>query len=174
MPPLIDPAGIDPAALPGMGAPALLELFLGAFLLPPLIALLQQPRWPKGLKVVLTVLVACGFAALKAGYLDRLLGQADPDAVRAALLFLIGVGSTYNGLWKPSGVTDAVERATAVPALDRLFSPEGAGGLVVAAFREAREESAQRAARRRLREIEREAERLRGQAGGEGPAGGGE
>ena len=88
----------------------LLSLATG-FLLPPFVAVLQQPRWPIWLRASVTAIICVG-----SGYLEsRLSGTLDTrDITRMVLITLIAANSTYRGFWKPTGLAGTIEEATNV------------------------------------------------------------
>jgi amino acid transporter len=85
------------------------SLLIGA-VLPPLLAVVQQPKWPDWLRALVTLLV-CVVVGLGNVYLNGDLTHAT-SVVEAILLVLVAALSTYKGLWKPTGVADKIESAT--------------------------------------------------------------
>lgn len=79
-------------------------------LLPMLVAVVQQPRWPNWLRAVVTVLVSLVVGAVTT-YLEG--GLTLDDWVGASLTILVAALATWRNFWKPVGVTDAIERRTA-------------------------------------------------------------
>lgn len=86
------------------------ELVVG-FLSPVLLAVVMQPRWPRSAQA----LVAFAWCVIAAGvglYLDGRLDAADWAA--STLKVLVAAIASYQGVWKPTGVAPAIERATTV------------------------------------------------------------
>ncbi|MEU0184161.1 hypothetical protein ABZ312_23665 [Streptomyces sp. NPDC006207] len=82
--------------------------FLG-FAAPPLIAVVQQPRWSSTAKTLVMLLssVALGCGSAYFG------GQFTAHTVGGNVLIVaIAAGSAYQTVWKPSGVAPRIERAT--------------------------------------------------------------
>lgn len=78
-------------------------------LAPTLIAVLQQPWWPKWARTVVTALFCLVAGGVTAWLSGELTGRGVATAV---LLVLVAALATYRSLWKPSGVTDAIEIVT--------------------------------------------------------------
>jgi hypothetical protein len=79
------------------------------FISPPVIALIQQRTWSARVKA----LVAFGFAlavAAVTAYFNGLFTVADIG--RLGLLVFLSAVASYQGLWKPTGVAPAIEKAT--------------------------------------------------------------
>lgn len=80
------------------------------FFSPPVIALIQQPKWGERLRAVVTFL----FAILVGGgtaYFNGELGF-EGGTVKAILLVLVMAIGTYKGFWKPTRVAPTIETAT--------------------------------------------------------------
>ena len=92
-----------------LGEIAALNALIGPFL-PPLIAVVNQPKWPTWGKS-LAMLTVCAITGTMTTALNGdLLGLDLPAAVLACAA---GAVSSYHVWWKPkSGITDAVEHAT--------------------------------------------------------------
>lgn len=80
------------------------------FLLPPVIAVVQQERWQAGFKAIIAfvicLLAAVGTVLIQVGSWDW------HKWIQSALLILVTAIATYHGFWKPTDVAPAVERAT--------------------------------------------------------------
>lgn len=87
---------------------AMWTLLVGT-LLPPVIAVVQQPQWSsrvRSLVSVATCLVAGGGTAWLGGALSG------TSLVTTVLTVLVTALATYTGFWKPSGIAAAVEGVT--------------------------------------------------------------
>ena len=82
------------------------------FLLPPLIAIVQQPTWPEWARAVMTFLVCALAGAGTAYFQGDLTGRR---FVEAGLVVLVTTIATFKGFWKPTGVAPAVEAKTTLP-----------------------------------------------------------
>lgn len=104
------------------------SLIVGA-LLPPLVAIIQQPRWPDWFRAVITAL-ACLVAGGVTAYL-----AADLEGrswVSSALVILVAALSAFRGFWKQTGTTQRIEAATAMGGYDARHDAEkGAVGVDV-------------------------------------------
>lgn len=78
-------------------------------LLPMLVAVIQQPRWPDWFRAIVTVVVCLLVGAVTA-YLEG--GLNLQDWVSSALVILVAALATFRGFWKPTGVADSIESAT--------------------------------------------------------------
>lgn len=78
-------------------------------LAPTLIAVLQQPWWPKWARTLVTALFCLVAGGVTAWLNGELSGRG---AVTAVLLVLVAALATYRSLWKPSGITNVIEIAT--------------------------------------------------------------
>lgn len=79
------------------------------FLLPILIAVIQQEAWPSWLRSV-TMFVICLIAAAGTVYFQ---GRFDlQDYVTSALLIVVTAIGTYKGIWQPTGIAPALEHVT--------------------------------------------------------------
>jgi L-lactate permease len=84
------------------------SLLIGA-VLPPFIAVLQQPSWSRPLRTVVTVVV-CVLVGFVGSYIrGDWTGRAITTAV---LLTLVAALTTYRNLWKPTRVAGSIEMAT--------------------------------------------------------------
>ncbi len=95
---------------------AMWSLILG-FFVPPVVAVIQQPRWNDGLRAVVTFVFSI-LVALGSLVFDDTLGfHAALDAenwISATLLVLVTAISTYKGLWQKTGIAPAIESSTTV------------------------------------------------------------
>ena len=80
-----------------------------AFLLPPILAVPMQAGWSSQAKAVVAFVVCLGVAAVIV-YVNGMLDAA--DYVRTALIVLTVTQATYQGFWRPSGVSPAILSAT--------------------------------------------------------------
>lgn len=79
------------------------------FLLPPVLALIMQSKWPTQFKAIIAF-VGCAIAGAGTAYF-----QGDLTGrrwIEAGLLILVASISTYHGLWKPTKVAPAIESKT--------------------------------------------------------------
>ena len=91
-----------------LGTPALWALAVG-FFSPPVISTIQQSRWSARTQS----LVAFGFYLVVAAVTAYVLGLfAIGDVFRLALLVFLAAGTSYKTLWKPTGISPAIERVT--------------------------------------------------------------
>ena len=87
---------------------ALWALAVG-FFSPPVISLIQQRTWStrtKSLVAFAFYLVTAAVAAYFAGLFTL------PDIGRIALLIFLAAATSYQALWRPTGVSPAIEKAT--------------------------------------------------------------
>lgn len=83
------------------------------FVLPIVMAVVNQSKWPSGLKAV-AVFAASLLVSIGTVYLQ---GPADFTLDRwitASLTTLVTAIATYHGLWKPTGAAPALEESTDV------------------------------------------------------------
>lgn len=91
-----------------LGTPALWALAVG-FFSPPVISTIQQSRWSARRQA----LVAFGFYLVVAAVTAYVMGLFNTlDVLRLALLVFLAAGTSYKTLWKPTGVSPAIERVT--------------------------------------------------------------
>jgi hypothetical protein len=80
-----------------------------AVVLPPIIAIVNQPRWSGAIKGILMIVVATldglGTAYFNGEWHDR-------KIIACVLIAVIIIGTTYHTLWKPSGIAPGIEQAT--------------------------------------------------------------
>lgn len=90
--------------------PALWALAVGVFS-PPVISIIQQSRWSERRQS----LVAFGFYLVVAAVTAYFAGLFNTgDVARLALLIFLAGGTSYKTLWKPTGVSPAIEAATLI------------------------------------------------------------
>jgi hypothetical protein len=93
-----------------LGNPALWALAVG-FFSPPVISVIQQSRWSERTQS----LVAFGFYLVVAAVTAYFAGLfTTGDIARLALLIFLAAGTSYKTLWKPTGISPAIEKATPV------------------------------------------------------------
>jgi hypothetical protein len=79
------------------------------FLLPPVLAIVQQTNWPDQLRAVVAF-VACAAAGVGVAYFQGdLTGKR---FVTAGLIVLTTALATYKSFWKPTGVAPTIETRT--------------------------------------------------------------
>jgi hypothetical protein len=84
------------------------SLLVGAGL-PPLVAIINQPRWAPAAKFLMTVVVAVGAGAMTAWLQGDLTGRR---WVSSALVIGVTALVTYQTGWKPSTIVPRIEHAT--------------------------------------------------------------
>ena len=87
------------------------ELWAAAlgYVLPLVIAFVNQPRWASWVKGLLMLAVAGGDGLGTAYFTDQFHGKT---IVTCLLVAAIAIGVAYHTVWKPSGIAPAIERAT--------------------------------------------------------------
>lgn len=80
-----------------------------AVVLPPVIAIVNQPRWSGAVKALFMLLVATLDGLGTAYFNDSFHGRTIAGCI---LLAVIIIGATYHTLWRPSGIAPGIERAT--------------------------------------------------------------
>lgn len=86
------------------------SLIIG-FVLPPVLAIVQQSKWPDATRAS-AAFVACAVAGAGVAYF-----QGDLTGrrwVEAALVVFVAAISTYQSFWKPTGIAPAIESRTNV------------------------------------------------------------
>lgn len=79
------------------------------FLIPNLVAIVQQPKFSQTARAIVTAVI-CIFFGLGTAYFNA---QFNPgDIVGSILIVAVAAITFYKGLWKPSGIAPAIERAT--------------------------------------------------------------
>ncbi|MEU0207336.1 hypothetical protein [Streptomyces canus] len=91
-----------------------------AVVLPPIIAIVNQPRWSGAVKGLFMLLVATLDGLGTAYFNDSFHGRT---IVGCILLAVIIIGATYHVLWKPSGIAPGIERATSTNSPRAATSP---------------------------------------------------
>ena len=89
---------------------AMWSLIVGT-VLPPLIAIIQQPGWKTWVRTVVAVIIAiiAGF-----GTVYFLGGINTEDWITSTLIVLVASIATYKGMWAPAGIAPTIETATAI------------------------------------------------------------
>jgi hypothetical protein len=90
--------------------PALWALAVG-FFSPPFVSLIQQRKWSARTKSLVAFVFYVVVAAI-AAYFSGLFNIGDIG--RLGLLIFLSAAASYNALWKPTGVSPAIEKATSV------------------------------------------------------------
>jgi len=91
-----------------------------AVVLPPVIAVVNQPRWSAMAKGIFMMLVATADGLGTAYFNDSFHGRT---IVSGILLSVIVIGATYHTLWKPSGIAPGIEAATSPRSARRAVTP---------------------------------------------------
>ncbi|AYN58647.1 membrane protein [Arthrobacter phage Nandita] len=102
----------DLAALAGLGPVALWLIAVG-FISPPVIAVIQQSRWSARRQSIVAFVFYLVVAAVTA-WLNGIFTTV--GIVTALLVIFVTGATTYKNLWKPTGVTPAIENATPIGA----------------------------------------------------------
>ncbi len=84
-----------------------------AAVLPPIIAIVNQPRWAGPVKALFMLLVATAVGLGTAYFNDSFHGRT---IVSCVLVAVIVIATTYHTLWKPSGIAPGIEQATSTKA----------------------------------------------------------
>lgn len=92
------------------------------YLLPPVIAIVNQPRWSGPLKALLALLVAAADGLGSAYFTSEFTGKS---IVTCILTGAIAIGVAYHTLWKPSGIVDTIEHATSTHGQPAPAAPAG-------------------------------------------------
>lgn len=81
------------------------------FILPPILAVVQQPGWAKPVRALVTA-VACVAAGIITE-LVRLNGHWNWDNwLQTTLTIGVAAIAFYHGTWKPTGIAPGIERST--------------------------------------------------------------
>ena len=84
-------------------------ILVAGFLSPPVLAVIQQTKWDKKLKSVVTFL----WAVILGGIGSYLHGDVNGKTwVSTTLIILVTAIATYHGFWKPTNVADSIESRT--------------------------------------------------------------
>jgi hypothetical protein len=100
------------------------DLTMAAFVLPPIIALLNQRKWPTEIKALMALLVC----AIYSGAVTLVRGEYGWQEWRNALLQVsAGTFVAYKLFWNPSGLAAKIENRTSIPPTtveqDRILPP---------------------------------------------------
>ena len=87
-----------------------------AFVLPPVIAIVNQPRWSGAVKGLLMLAVSALDGLGTAYFNDEFHGKR---IVTCMLIAAIVIGTAYHTLWRPSGIAPSIERATSTNSTPR-------------------------------------------------------
>ena len=86
------------------------SLLVGA-ILPPFVAIIQQPRWPNWFRTVVAVA-----SSLVVGFVTTWLVEDDAlweqGMVTAILLVLVSALTTYRNVWRTTGIAPQIEAKT--------------------------------------------------------------
>jgi len=82
------------------------------FLIPPFLAIIQQPGWSDPLRAVVAFVVAIIVALGTVYFAGNLEFDHEKGWISAILLVLVTAVATYKGFWKPTGVAPKIEAAT--------------------------------------------------------------
>jgi len=95
------------AASDGLSNLAMWSLIVGA-LTPPLLSVIQQPRYARFRPVLMI-----GAAVIDGVVISWLQGNLDFSRfVNSALVAGVAIITAYHGIWKPSGISPAIEQKT--------------------------------------------------------------
>ncbi|WP_406156997.1 hypothetical protein [Streptomyces canus] len=79
------------------------------FILPPVIAIINQPRWSGAVKALFMLAVAA-VVGLGTAYFN---GEFDgKPIVTCMLVAAVVIGTAYHTVWRPSGIAPGIEQAT--------------------------------------------------------------
>jgi uncharacterized membrane protein len=88
------------------------------FLMPPLLAIVQQPGWSTGLRSVV-MFVASLIAGAGTVYFTGDFDISNPDKIiTTVLVVMVTAISTYKGLWQTTNIAPKIEAATSPKASD--------------------------------------------------------
>lgn len=79
------------------------------FLLPPVLSIVQQPRWSETTQSVVAFLACALAGAGTAFFQGDLTGRRFAEA---GLVILVAAIATYKGFWKPTKISPAIEALT--------------------------------------------------------------
>lgn len=102
----------------GLGSPALWALAVG-FFSPPVISVIQQSRWSTRTRSLVAFVFYLVLAAVTAYLAGAFTGG---DFVKIALIVFVMASVSYQHLWRPTGVSPAIESATSNSAPATLDS----------------------------------------------------
>ncbi|MDP9145673.1 MAG: hypothetical protein M3N43_13455 [Actinomycetota bacterium] len=85
-------------------------------LLPPVVAIVNQPRWPSWLKGTVAVTASVAAGAVTATLSGQLTGKSWLSS--ALIVVTLAIGS-YEKFWKPSTIAPRIENATSPPGRHR-------------------------------------------------------
>ena len=82
---------------------------LAAFFMPPVMAVINQPKWSAQLKSLLAFAVSVGVAFVSVWVAGDFNAE---DIISSVLVTLTVAQSTYHGFWKPTGIAPGIEAGT--------------------------------------------------------------
>lgn len=97
---------------------------LVGFVAPLAFAVIQQPRWHPPLRAAMTVLLVLITAAGTAYFTGDLNGRS---FISSALLVFVSAITSYQGLWRKTGIAPAIERSTSGEPTTPAETPEAQG-----------------------------------------------
>ncbi len=80
------------------------------FVMPPIISVIQQPSFSQPVRAILTAILSVIGGGLTAYFNDQFNTE---DVVGSILVTGVAAITFYRGFWKPTGVSPAIENATA-------------------------------------------------------------
>jgi hypothetical protein len=79
------------------------------FIMPPIMSIIQQPSWSQSVRSIIMFIVSIIVGFGTAWFKGDLNGV---DITTSILIVMVTGIATYQGFWKPNGVSPAIERAT--------------------------------------------------------------
>lgn len=91
------------------------ELWAAAlgYVLPPVIAIVNQPRWSGAIRALFMLVVAGADGLGSAYFTGEFSGKS---AITCVLTAAVTIGIAYHTVWKPSGIAPGIEIATSSDA----------------------------------------------------------
>lgn len=89
---------------------AMWSLIVGT-LMPPVLALIQQPRWSNTVRSVVMVIASIVVGAGTA-YFENDQVFVGKSIVQSVLTVMVAAIATYHGFWKPTEIAPTIEKAT--------------------------------------------------------------
>lgn len=90
------------------------------FIMPNVLAVIQQPGWSSRTRSLLAFVAALGAAAGTIYFRGEFNTE---DILTSVLAIVVTAQATYQGLWKPSGVAPAIEQKTSSPLPTQSSTP---------------------------------------------------
>ncbi|MFK0182090.1 hypothetical protein ACIQVR_39770 [Streptomyces xanthochromogenes] len=102
------------------------ELWAAAlgYVLPPVIAIVNQPKWSGALRALFMLIVAGADGLGSAYFTGEFSGKT---AITCVLTAAVAIGIAYHTVWKPSGIAPGIEVATSTGS--RAPQPAGPQGV---------------------------------------------